>query len=85
MGSFALSIMLFASCTKEQDEPQYSSDDEMLLNVNTDSKQLTASRMKYIYMPVFDTTYQNFYNSTNTLKNSLDIIPNPSHQFYSGR
>lgn len=81
MGSFALSIMLFASCTKEQDEPQYSSDDEMLLNVNTDSKQLTASRMKYIYMPVFDTTYQNFYNSTNTLKNSLDIIPNPSHQF----
>ena len=71
------------SCQKDKDtQPNVSNDENhLVLNVNSNSKQLTAERMNYLYIPVFDTTYQGFFNNGKYLKSSNVIIPNPSHQF----
>lgn len=71
------------SCQKDKDtEPLVTGDDnQLVLQVNSNSKQLTAERMTYLFYPVFDTTNQGFFNHGKYLKSSNVIIPNPSHQF----
>jgi len=77
---FALTVIAVTSCKKDS-EPVSGNPDDLVLSVNSNSQQLTQSRMTYLYIPLFDTTNQGFFNTGAWQKRSNALINNPQHQF----
>lgn len=77
--------MVLTSCKKDETTDPVVSDDGLTLSVNSDGASITAQRVKYLYLPVFDTTY--LYLFTGSGGGNFKFSPNvpasdPDHIFY---
>lgn len=79
-----LTLVVFSSCSKDEGQSPVADSESLVLKVDNDGEAITRNRVRYSYLPVFDTTYQHLFNlnSSAPFKASpLTPAISPNHLF----